>query len=87
MNRQSASVGGAGWGGNAVGKEGDHGDVLSEEEEISDVPQLMRVLRMCTLDREKIKAIDRFVEDGGAEVMYLADRVSFLLSYSLKFPV
>ncbi|KAF8457709.1 hypothetical protein BGX38DRAFT_1248468 [Terfezia claveryi] len=81
--RQSGSMGGAGWGGNATrdtfGAE-EEGDILHEEEEISDVPTLMRVLRRCTLDRQKIKAIARFVEQGGAEVSYLAERMPALMS-------
>ncbi|KAF8471177.1 hypothetical protein BDZ91DRAFT_515670 [Kalaharituber pfeilii] len=74
MLRQSASVGGAGWGGNADDNEHE------EEEEITDVPQLMKRLRKCTLDREKIRAIDRFVEEGGVEITYLVERMPSLMS-------
>lgn len=83
VHGQNGSMGGAGWGGNATrgtfGAE-EEGDILDEEEEISDVPTLMRVLRRCTLDRQKIKAIARFVEQGGAEVFYLAERMPALMS-------
>lgn len=85
--RLSASVGGAGWGGNGglhtgVHGTGDEGDELGleEDEEISDLPKLMKVLRRCTLDRQRIKALKRFVEEGGAEVYYLAERMSALMS-------
>jgi len=80
--RQSGSMGGAGWGGNATrGTFGaEEWDILDEEEEISDVPTLMKVLRRCTLDRQKIKAIARLVEEGGAEVFYLAERMPALMS-------
>jgi len=78
LPRQSRSMGGAGWGGDTFGAE--EGDVLDEQEEISDVPALMKALRRCTLDRQKIKAIARFVEQGGAEVFYLAERMSALMS-------
>ena len=79
--RQSGSMGGAGWGGNAArGTFGAEEDILDEEEEISDVPTLMKILRRCTLDRQKIKAIVKFVEEGGAEVFYLAERMPALMS-------
>ncbi|KAF8429616.1 hypothetical protein EV426DRAFT_514505, partial [Tirmania nivea] len=80
---QSGSMGGGGWGGIALrgtfGSE-EEGDILYEGEEISDIPTLMKVLRRCTLDRQKITAIARFVEEGGAEVFYLAERMPALMS-------
>lgn len=50
------------------------------DEEINNVPHLMAALRKCTLDRHKIWAIARFVEEGGLEVMYLAGLMSKLMS-------
>ena len=53
------------------------GMVAEEDEEILDVPKLLKVLKRCTLDREKTAAINRFLRDGGDEVMYLAERVCY----------
>lgn len=56
------------------------GDEESDEEvEVKDVATLMKVVRRARLDREKIEAIMRFVEDGGDEVVYLADKLPELM--------
>ncbi|KAL7267708.1 hypothetical protein RUND412_009692 [Rhizina undulata] len=64
---------------------GDWDDDESEEEaeEITDVPALMRVLKKARLDREKVEAVERFVEEGGEEVAYLADMMSALMQYMI----
>lgn len=48
----------------------------SVDEEIKDVPTLMRKLKKAAIDREKIVFIKRFIEDGGEELHYLAEQVS-----------
>jgi len=65
--RKSALEGGS-WGG--TDNESEH------ELEVKDVATLMRVVKTARLDREKIEAIMKFVEDGGDEVVYLAEKVS-----------
>lgn len=49
--------------------------VESEDEEIRDVNTLMRVLKKSAIDREKIVAINRFIEEAGEELHYLPERV------------
>jgi len=64
--RKSVLEGGS-WGG--TDDESDH------EVEIKDVATLMKVVKRARLDREKIEAIMRFVEDSGDEVAYLSEKV------------
>ncbi|KAJ5683395.1 Meiotically protein [Penicillium macrosclerotiorum] len=45
-------------------------------EEIGDIPALMRELRLASIDRERIDALKRFVQDGGEELYYLNAKVS-----------
>lgn len=45
-------------------------------EEIGDIPSLMQALKIASIDRERIDALKKFVENGGDELYYLADRVS-----------
>ncbi|KAL5420422.1 hypothetical protein PMIN04_006494 [Paraphaeosphaeria minitans] len=47
----------------------------SLDEEVKDVPTLMRKLKNAAIDREKIVFINRFIEDGGEELHYLAEQV------------
>lgn len=45
-------------------------------EEIGDIPSLMQALKLASIDRERIDALKKFVNNGGDELYYLADRVS-----------
>lgn len=45
-------------------------------EEIGNIPTLMYALRAAIVDREKIDALKRFIEEGGEELHYLDDKVS-----------
>ena len=54
-----------------------HEDEEDEEEEVADIGALMKRLKKATIDREKIVAVKRFLKDGGGEVYYLAEYVSF----------
>ena len=47
----------------------------SFDEEVKDVPTLMRKLKKATIDREKIVFINKFIDDGGEELHYLAEQV------------
>lgn len=57
-------------------------------EEIGDIPSLMYELKLASIDREKIDALKKFVQDGGEELYYLNDKVSrespnpYITSYS-----
>jgi hypothetical protein len=57
--------------------QGDHGESI--EEEITDVATLMRILKRSAIDREKIVAINRFIEEAGDELYYLPEKVCFSL--------
>lgn len=65
--RSSAPAGDSGWLGDA---DSDH-----EDADIANIPCLLRTVRRARLDREKVEAVMRFVEDGGEELTYLADEV------------
>ena len=45
-------------------------------EEIGNIPTLMYALKSAIVDREKIDALKRFIEEGGDEIYYLDDKVS-----------
>lgn len=49
-------------------------------EEIGDIPALMHALKLASIDREKIDALRKFVEEGGEEIYYLNDKVSQYLA-------
>lgn len=44
-------------------------------EEIGNIPTLMYALKKAIVDREKIDALKRFIEEGGEEIYYLEERV------------
>lgn len=58
------------------------GDDEVEEDlgEISDISALMAALRRSRVDREKIAAVKMFVEQGGDELFYLADKMPEILA-------
>lgn len=45
-------------------------------EEISNIPSLMHALKLTSIDRERINALKKFVQEGGEEIYYLNDKVS-----------
>lgn len=45
-------------------------------EEIRDIPALMQALKQSSIDRQRINALKRFVQEGGEEIYYLNDKVS-----------
>jgi hypothetical protein len=44
-------------------------------EEIGDIPTLMSAFRVAIVDREKMEALKRFIQDGGEELYYLDGKV------------
>ena len=48
--------------------------------EITDLVALMLALKKSRLDREKISAIKNFLEHGGEEIFYLADRTADIMA-------
>lgn len=49
----------------------------SVDEEITSIPALMAKLKRSAIDREKIVAIDKFIDEGGEELHFLAEQVCF----------
>ncbi|KAL4778381.1 hypothetical protein BJX76DRAFT_343346 [Aspergillus varians] len=56
-------------------KEGDEG-----VEEIRNVPTLMYALKTAIVDREKLDAVRRFVDDGGEELYYLDGKIPDIMT-------
>jgi len=44
-------------------------------EELSDIPSLMKALKLARIDREKLEAVENFVEHGEEELYYLRDKM------------
>ncbi|PWY92579.1 hypothetical protein BO70DRAFT_357706 [Aspergillus heteromorphus CBS 117.55] len=49
-------------------------------EEIADIPALMHALRVAIVDREKVDALHRFIEEGGEELFYLDGQIPEIMS-------
>ncbi|KAF2477096.1 uncharacterized protein BDR25DRAFT_251665 [Lindgomyces ingoldianus] len=52
----------------------------SVDEEIRDIPTLMHRLKKAAIDREKIVAINRFIDEAGEELHYLAEQIPAIMS-------
>ncbi|OXV07208.1 hypothetical protein Egran_05023 [Elaphomyces granulatus] len=52
----------------------------NEADEIEDIPALMRNLEASIVDRERIEALKKFVEQGGKELYYLEDQMPAIMS-------
>lgn len=50
-------------------------DEVPPLEEIGNIPTLMYALKSAIVDREKIDALKRFIDDGGDETYYLDEKV------------
>ncbi|ORY10811.1 hypothetical protein BCR34DRAFT_539059 [Clohesyomyces aquaticus] len=59
--------------------EGSHREE-SVDEEIRDVPTLMNRLKKAAIDRERIVAVNRFIEEGGEELHYLAEQIPAIMA-------
>ncbi|CAI7579178.1 unnamed protein product [Penicillium glandicola] len=44
-------------------------------DEIGDIPSLMHALKLASIDRERIDALKKFIEEGGDELYYLNDKI------------
>ena len=49
--------------------------------DIRDIPTLMIVLKHAVIDRAKVDAVQRFVEVGGEELVYLKEYISTILQF------
>ncbi|KAA6413676.1 MAG: hypothetical protein FRX48_02037 [Lasallia pustulata] len=63
------------------GRHNDGSESEPELEDINDIMALMRVLRSARVDREKIEAVQNFLEHGGDELLYLSERMHEIMSY------
>lgn len=54
--------------------------------EMRDIPTLMAALRKAAIDREKVVAVRRFIDQGGEELYYLADQVRPAPPANTPFP-
>jgi hypothetical protein len=52
-------------------------------EEIGDIPSLLHALKQTSIDRERIDALKKFIEEGGEELYYLNDKVRMALDLGL----
>ncbi|EME46675.1 hypothetical protein DOTSEDRAFT_43144 [Dothistroma septosporum NZE10] len=50
-----------------------------EKMEVSSIGDLFLALRRAGVDREKIRAIQRFIDEGGEELYYLSDRMEDIM--------
>lgn len=51
-----------------------------EKEDIEDIQQLLDVLRRCRIDREKMEAVENFIEHGGDDLYYLQETMHDIMS-------
>ena len=54
-------------------------DTDQDDVEITNIADLMRLLKKATVDRAKVEAIKNFLEHGGDELVYLPDRMDEIL--------
>ncbi|OJJ85772.1 uncharacterized protein ASPGLDRAFT_123810 [Aspergillus glaucus CBS 516.65] len=55
-------------------------DEVPPLEEIGNIPTLMYALKSAIVDREKIDALKRFIDDGGDEIYYLDEKIPEIMS-------
>lgn len=55
-------------------------DVDVQDADIADIGTLIRMLRKAAVDREKLVAVRKFVDQGGDELYYLSNRMSDIMS-------
>lgn len=53
---------------------------LTPPEEISDIPSLMKALRLSKIDREKVDAVKQFISIGDDELVYLEENMPKIMS-------
>lgn len=55
-------------------------DVSVKDADIADIGTLIHMLRKAAVDREKLVAVRKFVDQGGDELFYLSDRMSDIMA-------
>ena len=58
-------------------------DSDSEDEDITSVATLMKILKKTTIDRKKLDAVKNFIEHGDDEIYYLSDVIEDILAMFL----
>lgn len=48
--------------------------------DIEDITSLLSVLRRCRIDREKLEAVENFIEHGGEEIYHLQERMHDIMN-------
>ena len=56
-------------------------DTLRPPDDLSNVPNLLRALKLASVDRAKIEHVKQFVNQGGEEVAYLKDHIPEIMNY------
>ena len=64
-----------------LGSSGNNSDSEDEIGDITDIPKLMRSLKKARVDREKILAVQAFVDQGGADLVYLAENMVDVMNF------
>jgi len=49
-------------------------------EDITDIPHLLKALKAAIIDREKLEAVESFVQHGGEELYYLRDKMHDIMA-------
>ena len=56
-------------------------DLLDPPEDMKSVPNLLKALRLDSVDRAKIEHVKQFVQEGGDELAYLKDHIPVIMSF------
>lgn len=56
-------------------------DLLQPPEDMDNVPNLLKALKLDTVDRAKIEHVKQFVQQGGEEIAYLKDHIPEIMNY------
>ena len=51
-----------------------------DREDIRDIGQLMKALKLCRIDREKTEAVENFIKNGGDDLYYLREQMHDIMS-------
>jgi hypothetical protein len=56
-------------------------DMLHPPDDLSNVPNLLKALKLDSVDRTKIEHVKQFVNQGGEEIAYLKDHIPEIMGY------
>ncbi len=56
-------------------------DLLQPPEDLKSIANLLKALKLDTIDRAKIEHVKQFVRDGGEELAYLKDHIQDIMSF------